>query len=57
MSVAKNWPFIGSYDELDEFAKSKGGRLPSEHELRLFMEDFAGSDDSNIGFKNWHLVP
>ncbi|KAG8951710.1 hypothetical protein FRC04_005731 [Tulasnella sp. 424] len=57
MSVAGNWPFIGAYDDLAAFAKWKGGRLPTEVELRTYMDRYEGSEESNIGFKNWHPVP
>ena len=56
--VAKNWPFIGSYDELHAFAKSKGGRLPTEPELRLYADLHEGEiEERNVGFKNWHPIP
>jgi hypothetical protein len=32
---------MASYDELNAFAQSKGGRIPTEAELRLFMDDQA----------------
>ncbi|KAG8904859.1 hypothetical protein FRB99_001065 [Tulasnella sp. 403] len=57
LSVAKNWPFIGSYDELQAYATSKGGRLPSEPELRHYVDVYGDSDESNVGFKNWHPIP
>ncbi|KAG8951718.1 hypothetical protein FRC04_005739 [Tulasnella sp. 424] len=57
LSVAANWPFAGAYDDLVAFAKWKGGRLPTEVELRTYMDRYEGSEESNIGFKNWHPVP
>ncbi|KIO25639.1 hypothetical protein M407DRAFT_236775 [Tulasnella calospora MUT 4182] len=57
MSVAANWPFVSAYDDLDAFAKWKGGRLPNEVELRAYMDMYEGSEESNIGFRNWHPVP
>ncbi|KAG8868209.1 hypothetical protein FRB97_002624, partial [Tulasnella sp. 331] len=57
LRVAKNWPFIGSYDELEAYAASKGGRLPTETELVQFRDLHDGSEESNIGFTNWHCVP
>ncbi|KAG9019743.1 hypothetical protein FRB90_009613 [Tulasnella sp. 427] len=57
ISVAANWPFVGAYDDLEAFAKYKGGRIPNEVELRAYMDKYEGSKDSNIGFKNWHPTP
>ncbi|KAG8924445.1 hypothetical protein FRC02_010420 [Tulasnella sp. 418] len=57
LSVAQNWPFIGAYDELFEFAKSKGGRLPNEAELLLYRDLYEGSEETNVGFKHWHPIP
>ncbi|KAG8923205.1 hypothetical protein FRC01_013058 [Tulasnella sp. 417] len=57
MSVAANWPFVSAYDDLEAFAKWKGGRLPTEQELRMYMDKYEGAEESNIGFKNWHPVP
>ncbi|KAG8986883.1 hypothetical protein FRB94_007947 [Tulasnella sp. JGI-2019a] len=57
LRVAKNWPFIGSYDELHSYAASKGGRLPTEAELHLYRDMYEGSEESNIGFTKWHSIP
>ncbi|KAF6755786.1 DUF323 domain-containing protein [Ephemerocybe angulata] len=59
MEVAHNWPLIASYDSLSTYAQVKGGRLPTEPELRLFYDKFeAGYEGgSNVGFRNWHPVP
>lgn len=53
---------MASYDELLAFAKSKGGRLPSESELRAWLDVVVEGDrveweGSNVGVKNWHPVP
>ncbi|KAJ3534821.1 hypothetical protein NMY22_g6757 [Coprinellus aureogranulatus] len=59
MDVAQDWPVIASYDALSTYAQVKGGRLPTEPELRLFYDKFeAGYEGgSNVGFRNWHPVP
>jgi len=59
MQIAEHWPVLTSYDDLTTFAKSKGGRLPSEPELRLFhdMYDVGHEGGANIGFRHWHPVP
>jgi hypothetical protein len=37
----------------------KGGRLPTEPELRLFYDKFESGYEggANIGFRNWHPIP
>lgn len=59
MDVAYNWPVIASYDDLSRYALVKGGRLPTEPELRLFHDKFeAGYEGgANVGFRNWHPIP
>ncbi|KAK0504162.1 DUF323 domain-containing protein [Armillaria luteobubalina] len=59
MDVAYNWPVIASYNDLSRYALVKGGRLPTEPELRLFYDKFeAGYEGgANVGFRNWHPVP
>lgn len=59
MEVAKDWPVMTSYDDLSKYAQVKGGRLPTEAELRLFLDNFAIGYEggANIGFRNWHPVP
>ncbi|WWC86788.1 uncharacterized protein L201_001667 [Kwoniella dendrophila CBS 6074] len=60
-SVAGKWPLMASKLELEDYAKWKGGRLPTEQELRLFWEHPEGSRTSgegiNTGVKNWHPTP
>ncbi|EIW71173.1 hypothetical protein TREMEDRAFT_42626 [Tremella mesenterica DSM 1558] len=59
--VAGLWPVMGSQKELKEFAEAKGGRLPSEVELRWFLQSEQGpriaGEGANVGFKNWHPIP
>lgn len=59
MQVAEDWPVMASYNHLSTYAMVKGGRLPTEAELRLFYDKFdAGYEGgSNVGFRNWHPVP
>ncbi|KAF8160867.1 C-type lectin protein [Crassisporium funariophilum] len=59
MQVAALWPVLTSYDDLAIYARSKGGRLPTESELRLFLDlyDVGHEGGANIGFRNWHPVP
>ncbi|OBZ71212.1 hypothetical protein A0H81_08707 [Grifola frondosa] len=59
MKVAKDWPVITSYDNLSTYASVKGGRIPTEPELRLFLDKFECGYEggANIGFRNWHPIP
>ncbi|KAK0201959.1 DUF323 domain-containing protein [Desarmillaria ectypa] len=59
MNIASNWPVIASYNDLSRYALVKGGRLPTEPELRLFYDKFeAGYEGgANVGFRNWHPIP
>ncbi|KAJ3969028.1 DUF323 domain-containing protein [Lentinula raphanica] len=59
LSVAENWPIFASYDDLSTYATVKGGRLPTEPELRLFYDKFECGFEggANHGFRNWHPVP
>ena len=38
LSFAADWPVMASYDDLNAYAKWKGGRLPTEGELRLLCD-------------------
>ena len=59
MAVAKHWPVLAAYDDLAEYARSKGGRLPTEPELRLLLDTYELGHEggANVGFRNWHPVP
>lgn len=59
MRVAENWPMVGSFDELSAYAKWKGGRIPTEYELQLFLDGFnvGYEEGANVGFRNWHPCP
>jgi formylglycine-generating enzyme required for sulfatase activity len=59
MKIAKRWPVMTSYNNLSTYASVKGGRIPTEPELRLFYDKFASGYEggANIGFRNWHPVP
>ncbi|KAK7057481.1 C-type lectin protein [Favolaschia claudopus] len=56
MDVAAEWPVLTAYDDLAAYAKSRGGRLPTEPELRLFLDtyDVGYEGGANTGFRNWH---
>ncbi len=57
--VARTWPVLTSYDDLACYAKAKGGRLPTEPELRLFLDtyDIGFEGGANVGFRHWHPTP
>ncbi|KIY63926.1 hypothetical protein CYLTODRAFT_425697 [Cylindrobasidium torrendii FP15055 ss-10] len=59
MDTAWEWPVIAMYDDLSRYAIVKGGRLPTETELRLFYDLFDSGYEggSNVGFRNWHPTP
>ncbi|KAF9240387.1 C-type lectin protein [Melanogaster broomeanus] len=59
MAIAQHWPVLTSYDSLLAYATSKGGRLPTEPELRLFFDTYEVGHigGANVGFRNWHPVP
>jgi len=59
MKVAQHWPILTSYDDLSSYASFKGGRIPTEPELRLFLDKFGCGyeEGANIGFRNWHPIP
>ncbi|KAF5382668.1 hypothetical protein D9615_002725 [Tricholomella constricta] len=59
LKIAQQWPVLTSYNNLSTYATVKGGRLPTEPELRLFYEKFESGYEggANIGFRNWHPVP
>jgi formylglycine-generating enzyme required for sulfatase activity len=59
--IAKDWPLMASKIEIEAYAKSKGGRLPTEDELRVLCEHEEGprpdGESANVAFKNWHPIP
>jgi hypothetical protein len=59
MNIARLWPVMTTYDDLSTYARVKGGRIPTEPELRLFLDKFEHGYEggANTGFRNWHLVP
>ena len=59
MKIAQHWPVKASFDSLSVYANVKGGRIPTEPELRLFLDKFECSYEggANTGFRNWHPVP
>lgn len=59
LEIAYHWPIITSFDSLSIYASVKGGRIPTEPELRLFLDKFdcGFEGGANLGFRNWHPVP
>ncbi|KDR75270.1 hypothetical protein GALMADRAFT_249266 [Galerina marginata CBS 339.88] len=59
LRTAEHWPVLTSYDDLALYARAKGGRLPTEPELRLFLDlyDVGHEGGANVGFRNWHPIP
>ncbi|KAI0317611.1 hypothetical protein OF83DRAFT_1058348 [Amylostereum chailletii] len=59
LKIAHLWPVLTDYVSLSTYASVKGGRLPTEPELRLFYDKFECGYEGgkNIGFRNWHPVP
>ena len=63
LARAHDWPLIASYDELNAYALSRGGRIPTEPEMRLFMDDQASRGSVNVynnagwGFQRWWFEP
>ena len=59
MAVARHWPVLTAYDDLAAFARWKGGRIPREPELRLFLDMYQVSyeEGANTGFRAWHPMP
>jgi L-histidine Nalpha-methyltransferase / hercynylcysteine S-oxide synthase len=59
MEIAQHWPVLTSYDDMVTYARSKGGRLPTEPELRLFLDKYnvTYEEGANTGFRNWHCTP
>ena len=57
--ISRHWPVLTAYDDLAAYAASKGGRLPTEPELRLFLDKFESGYEggANVGFRNWHPTP
>ncbi|TFK79629.1 hypothetical protein K466DRAFT_606000 [Polyporus arcularius HHB13444] len=59
MRYARHWPVLTAYDDLRAYATHKGGRIPSEAELRLFLDTYQVSyaEGANTGFRHWHPLP
>jgi L-histidine Nalpha-methyltransferase / hercynylcysteine S-oxide synthase len=59
MKISRHWPVITDYDSLSAYAIVRGGRLPTEAELRLFYDNFeiGYEEGRNVGFRNWHPMP
>ncbi|KAL1938622.1 hypothetical protein VTO73DRAFT_11437 [Trametes versicolor] len=59
MAIARHWPVLTAYDDLAAFAAHKGGRIPTEPELRLFLDTYQDTyaEGANVGFRHWHPLP
>lgn len=59
LKTAHLWPMLTTYDDLSTYAQVKGGRIPTEPELRLFFDKFEYGYEggANVGYRNWHPVP
>ncbi|KAI0028266.1 hypothetical protein K488DRAFT_89904 [Vararia minispora EC-137] len=59
LRIAYDWPVQTDYVSLSTYASVKGGRLPTEPELRLFFDKFECGFEGgkNAAFRNWHPVP
>ncbi|OJA14471.1 hypothetical protein AZE42_05285 [Rhizopogon vesiculosus] len=59
IKIAWDWPVLTCYDNLSVYATVKGGRIPTEPELRLFLDTFSCGYEggANVGFRHWHPVP
>jgi hypothetical protein len=59
--IGRDWPLMASKLEIEAYAKSVSGRLPTEAELRKLWETEDGprvdGESANIGFRNWHPIP
>ncbi|KAJ3759454.1 C-type lectin protein [Lentinula raphanica] len=58
LRVAHTWPVLTAYDDLEAYAKSKGGRMPTEGELRLLLDTYEVGYEGGggSGFRHWHPV-
>ncbi|KAF9464118.1 DUF323 domain-containing protein [Collybia nuda] len=59
LKIAQHWPVLTAYNDMSTYAIVKGGRLPTEPELRLFYDKFESGYEggANLGFRNWHPIP
>ncbi|KAJ8291470.1 Ergothioneine biosynthesis protein 1 [Rhodotorula toruloides] len=58
IEFAREWPVAACADQLERFAKDKGGRLPTFGELSVFLQQNPVSTPlSNVGFEHLHPVP
>ena len=57
--VAKHWPLAASYDEVADYARAQGGRLPTDAELVAFRDQCDGTSVGlgSFGYQNWHYIP
>ncbi|KAJ9122437.1 hypothetical protein QFC22_001862 [Naganishia vaughanmartiniae] len=61
LEVAQHWPLMASHDEINSYAQWKGGRLPTEAELRVLWSSPMGPRpadlSANVALRNWHPIP
>ncbi|GAA6059119.1 hypothetical protein JCM10212_003866 [Sporobolomyces blumeae] len=58
IEYALEWPVAANAEQLERFAKSKGGRLPTQPELSLFLaQNPTDHPISNVGLSDLHAVP
>ncbi|BGP74099.1 hypothetical protein NBRC10513v2_007531 [Rhodotorula toruloides] len=58
IEYAREWPVAACAEQLERFAKDKGGRLPTFGELSVFLQQNPVSTPlSNVGFEHLHPVP
>ncbi|GAA5912968.1 uncharacterized protein JCM6883_006273 [Sporobolomyces salmoneus] len=57
MKYAKEWPVAASADQFEQFAKAKGGRLPTQAELSLYLSKNPSDHPlSNLGLSKLHAT-
>ncbi|TIB98791.1 hypothetical protein E3Q17_02884 [Wallemia mellicola] len=56
--IGQSWPVQDSLEQLEKFAVDKGGRIPTEAELKV-LSNTIGNDHAgaNVSFANWHPIP
>ncbi|KAH8923626.1 hypothetical protein BT69DRAFT_1262315 [Atractiella rhizophila] len=58
LAYANHWPVTGCGNMLTDYARSKGGRLPTEFELQMLYDKYPINPfTSNVDFQTWHPVP
>lgn len=55
IKTAWNWPLMTSYNDFSTYAIVKGGRLPTDPELRLFYDQFESGYEGKL-WERMHLL-